>query len=100
MSGPSDTELASLLARVGMAAADFLFRQELPIKGLGVKARFAMGVKSGRVALIGVRVLLPPGFPESKREALLRVVERCAVDSSLREIPEVRIELVPEGRAA
>ncbi|HEV8681435.1 MAG TPA: OsmC family protein [Actinomycetota bacterium] len=92
--------VASLVARVGMAAREFLLQQELPIEGLGLRIQFAMGVESARVAWIELHVLLPAGFPESEREALLRVVEHCTVHQSTREAPEVRIELVSRGRAA
>jgi uncharacterized OsmC-like protein len=102
-SHPPTTELwvASLVACVGLSARAFLLRHELPTEGLTVETKFAMTLRSPpRVAWIDVHLVLPARFPESRRGALLRAVEHCAVHSSIGKATEVRIELVPEGRAA
>jgi len=44
---------------------------------------------------IELRLILPAGFPESRQGALLRAVEHCTAHHSIREAPDVRIELEP-----
>jgi putative redox protein len=94
--GPTPTELfvASLAACVAFYAGRFLRRHGLPTEGLGVETDFAMSVEGhSRVVWVDLQLELPAGFPESRREALLRVVDHCTVHNSIREAPEVRIEI-------
>ena len=102
--GPTPTELfvASLAACVGFYAGRFLRRHELPVEGLGVSADFGMSTSGpARVTTIELRVSVPVALPEARRDALMAVVRHCTVHNSLREVPEVRVELdAPEERAA
>ena len=95
-SAPTPTELfvAGLAACVGFYAERYLRRHELPTSGLGVECSFSIANdRPARVGDIQIRVLLPDGFPEERRKALLAVVEHCTVHNSLRQAPEVAISL-------
>lgn len=101
--GPTPTELfvAGLASCVAFYAERFLRRHGLAPDGLGVRCRFAMADgHPARVAEVELTLDLPPRFPESRREALHRVVERCTVHNSLRTPPDVRISLVAHPGAA
>ena len=101
--GPTPTELfvAGLAACVGFYAERFLYRHALPTEGLAVECDFAFAEDGpARVASAALRVTLPAGFPESKRERLARVVEHCTVHNSIRHAPSIRIELEAAADAA
>src|SRR6266496_1984223 len=80
--GPTPTELfaASLAACVGFYAGRFLRRHGLAVEGL---------------RLDGLPVLA-----DRQRAALLAVVEHCTVHNSIRQAPEVQLELAAPQLAA
>ncbi|MBI4261154.1 MAG: OsmC family protein [Actinobacteria bacterium] len=101
--GPTPTELfvASLAACVGFYAERFLRRHDLATEGLRVDADFRMSEdRPSRVSSIEMRVRLPEGFPEARREALSRVVERCTVHNSIVRTPDVSVALEESRRVA
>lgn len=94
--GPTPTELfvAGLASCIGFFAERFLRRHSLPTDGLRVDCSYALGTDHPtRLTSIDLLVTLPDGFPEARREALGRVVERCTLHNSLRHPPEVLIAL-------
>jgi putative redox protein len=93
--GPTPTELfvASVGACIGVFAERFMARHDLDATGLRVDCRFALAEHAARIARIDVRLALPHGFPPGRREGLMAVVERCTVQNTLRQPPQVRIEL-------
>lgn len=99
--GPTPTELfvAGLAACVGHYAGRFLRRHELPTEGLAVHCDFRMSeVPPSRVTEIEIKVDLPEVFPEARRRALQRVVERCTVHNSMVQTPDVSISLSTAGQ--
>lgn len=94
--GPTPTELfvAGLASCVAFYVGRFLRRHGLPTEGLAVDCGFAFAEdRPARVGRVEVAVRLPEGFPEERRAALRAVVEHCTVHNSLRQPPEVAIEL-------
>ncbi|HWL35544.1 MAG TPA: OsmC family protein [Frankiaceae bacterium] len=94
--GPTPTELfaASLASCVAFYAGRFLRRHDVAPDGLGVRCAFRMAEgHPARVAGIDLTVDVPEAFPAERAEALRRVVERCTVQNTLREPPDVRLEI-------
>ena len=73
-------------------------RHDLDAEGLRIDCGFEMAERPARISRMNVRVALPPGFPEARRTALRAVVEGCTVQNSMRQPPEVRIELEQPAR--
>ncbi|MFI6560185.1 OsmC family protein [Streptomyces sp. NPDC050534] len=95
---PTPTELfaASLATCVAFYAGRYLHRHGLPQTGLRVRTEFTMATdRPARVATVRLVVVPPPGLPEQRRAALLAVVSRCTVHNTLRQPPEIDIELEP-----
>lgn len=93
---PTPTELfvAGLASCVGFYAGRYLRRHGLPEEGLGVDCSFEFADdRPARVGRIEIRLHLPEGFPDDKRNALQAVVEHCTVHNSLRQAPAVEISL-------
>jgi uncharacterized OsmC-like protein len=95
--GPTPTELfmAGLAGCVGFFAERYLRRHGLPGEGLKVECRFGMSEdRPSRVDAVEIRVFLPKGFPEERREPLLRVISKCTVHNTMERPPPLEIELV------
>jgi uncharacterized OsmC-like protein len=95
---PTPVELfaASLATCVAFYAGSYLHRHGLGRTGLRVRTEFTMAAdRPARVDTIRVTVLPPAGLPEQRRAALLAVVSHCTVHNSLRQPPEIDIQLEP-----
>ena len=92
---PTPTELlvAALASCVAFYAGRYLDRHGLDRDGLRVAAEFTMSTgKPARVAAIRLR-LTAPGLPAERRAGLLAVASHCTVHNTLRQEPDVAIDL-------
>ncbi len=94
--GPTPTELfvASLAACGAFYARRFLARHGLADGALTVTADFAMADDHSRVASITLRVETPDEVPPGLRGPLERAVHGCTVHRSIRQAPEVSLEVI------
>ncbi len=92
---PTPTELfvASLASCVAFYARRYLKRHRLPTAGLAVSVSYAMGSKPARVAEVDLRIDLPEGIPENRRDALLGFASHCTVHNSITHAPDITISL-------
>ncbi|WP_372404473.1 OsmC family protein [Streptomyces luteireticuli] len=91
---PVDLFVASLAACIAFYAGRYLTRHGMPRDGLRVDAEFDMATdRPARVARVRVRLAVPPGLTEDQERALLAVVDHCTVHNSLRQPPDVHMEL-------
>lgn len=93
---PTPTELwvMGLAGCVAFYAGRFLDRHGIDRRGLAVTCDFEMATdRPARVASIDLRVALPDGFPEDKRDRLLAVVDHCTVHNSMTLPPTLAIAL-------
>jgi putative redox protein len=97
--GPTPTELfvASLAGCVAFYARRYLARHALPEQGLQVLTEYAMTSRPARVERIRIRLVLPPGVPDERREALLAVASHCTVHNSLTSPPTVSVDAAPSS---
>ena len=85
---------ASLAACVAHYAASYLVRHGLSIEGLVVEGDFAMADdRPARVISMSVRITPPPGLPSSRKAGLLAVASHCTLHNTLRQPPDIAIEL-------
>ncbi|UIX34151.1 OsmC family protein [Streptomyces sp. GQFP] len=94
--GPTPVEffVASLASCVAYYAGRFLQRHHLAYERLRVKADFTMADdRPARVAAVRMRVLLPVELNPDQQQALRAVVGHCTVHNTLRQPPEVTVEL-------
>jgi putative redox protein len=101
--GPTPTELfvSGLASCVAFYAERFLRRHDLPVAGLHLTARAQMSEdRPARVASVNLQVHVPDVLPANRRDALHAVIEHCTVHNSLRQPPEVTIELEVAREAA
>ena len=94
--GPTPTELfvASLASCVAFYAGRYLTRHGCDRTGLEVAASFDLAAdRPARVSGVRISVKVPTDLPEQRWPALTAVIEHCTVHNTLRNPPEVSIEL-------
>ncbi len=101
--GPTPTELfaASLAACVAFYAGRFLRRHHLAAERLQVQCEATMASRRpARVEAVSLRLDGLPTLADRQRAALLAVVEHCTVHNSIRQAPQVQVELARAQPAA
>ncbi len=101
--GPTPTELflAGLASCVGFYAARYLRRHQLAADALQVDCDATMSQQPpARVAAVRLRLTGLPPMTHQQRKVLLTVADHCTVHTSLRQPPNVRIELEAPQPAA
>jgi putative redox protein len=91
---PAELLIGSLASCVAFYAGRYLVRHGLDRSGLTVTADYAMADdRLARVRAVRLRISLPGGVPAQRRDAMLAVASHCTVHNTLRQEPDVSIEL-------
>jgi putative redox protein len=91
---PTELLVAALASCVAFYSGRYLVRHGLDREGLAVTAEFTMAAgRPARVGGIRLRVRVPVPIPAERRAALLAVASHCTVHNTLRQEPDVAIEL-------
>jgi putative redox protein len=91
---PTELLVASLASCVAFYTGRYLLRHGLERTGLAVTAEFAMAAdRPARVGKVRLRITVPGGVPPQRTDALLAVASHCTVHNTLRQQPDVSIEL-------
>jgi uncharacterized OsmC-like protein len=101
--GPTPTELfvGALVSCVAFYGGRFLARHGIDPDGFLVEGDFGFAAdRPARVERIAVEVTAPFALSPDRLGAFRAVVEHCTVHNSMRETPDVRIDVVEAERAA
>jgi putative redox protein len=91
---PTELFVASLSSCVAFYAGRYLARHGLNRNGLHVTANFAAATdRPARVAKVKLTIRIPGDIPPSREAALLAVASHCTVHNTLRQLPDIAIEL-------
>jgi uncharacterized OsmC-like protein len=97
---PTELLVASLASCVAFYAGRYLLRHGLDRAGLAVTAEFDTAAdRPARVGAVRLRITVPGGVPAQRTDALLAVASHCTVHNTLRQQPDVSIELAGAVRA-
>ncbi|HEX6343272.1 OsmC family protein [Umezawaea sp.] len=94
--GPSPVELfvASMAACTAYYAGRYLDRHHVHREGLRVSADYRMAAdRPARVERVRLDVRVPDGTPANLRQGLHAVVSHCTVHNTLRQRPEIHIDI-------
>lgn len=91
---PTEMFVASLAACAAFFGRRFLVRHGLPDGGLSVTSDYDWGPDYKFVERIKIRLELPQPISPELEAGLMRAVERCTVDASIRAQPEIVREIV------
>jgi putative redox protein len=91
---PVELFVAALCACAAFYAGRYLDRHGIDRDGLQVTAEFAMATdRPARVRGVTLKIWVPGGIPPTSHAALVAVVSHCTVHNTLRQAPDVAIEL-------
>ncbi|MCX6070595.1 MAG: OsmC family protein [Chloroflexi bacterium] len=93
--GSAPTPFALFLASFGTCAGvyvlGFLRKRSLPTDGVKLIERAHRDPATGMTDQVEIEILLPAGFPEKYREAIVRAAEQCAVKKHLEKPPAILV---------
>lgn len=91
---PFDYFLASIATCAGIYVLGFCRERDIPTEGLSLRqhAEFSDAEKGKRrLAKVSLEILLPPGFPEKYRNAVVKTAELCAVKKAILDPPDFEV---------
>jgi ribosomal protein S12 methylthiotransferase accessory factor len=83
--------LSSIATCAGIYVLSFCRSRGLPTEGLSLKQTVDFHPATGRLQKVGLDILVPRGFPEKYRNALVRAADMCAVKKALQDPPEFEV---------
>jgi uncharacterized OsmC-like protein len=90
---PAEIFIASLGNCIGVYAARFCKRHNLPIEGMKVLLDWTYAKDPVRIGSIKAELHYPHDIPEAEKKGLLRMAEACFVHETILHKPEVTVEL-------
>jgi uncharacterized OsmC-like protein len=90
---PAELLMASLGACIGMMVQAYCSKHALPSEGIVVNAVSTLASDPTRIESIVVDITLPEGFPENRREAVIRAAKTCPIHNTLESCPEIDIDI-------
>ena len=94
---PFDLFLASIATCAGIYVLGFCQARSLPTHGLSVRQSVGYDAESHLPRHVKLEVVLPPGFPEKYRSAIVRAAENCKVKKTIAAQPTFEVVASPEG---
>lgn len=91
---PFELFLASIGTCAGFYALRFCQEREIPTDGMSVSMAWERNPETKLIANIRIQMLLPPGFPEKYRAAIVRAADQCAVKKHLADAPTIEVVTV------
>lgn len=91
---PFQTFLASLGTCAGIYVAGFCQKRGVPTDGIRLVQRNRFDAETGVLSGVDFEIVVPAGFPERYRDALVRVVDQCAVKKAIEAQPAFRAKTV------
>jgi len=90
---PTELLVASLATCVAFYARRYLRRHDLPTDGLAVEVDWELVKNPARLGPVAIRLTVPTGVPEERRQPLLTMASHCTVHNTLVQAPEIDISL-------
>ena len=94
---PFSLFLASLVSCAGIYVIYFCEKRSIRTDDIKVIQRDERDPQTHRVTRITIEIVLPSGFPEKYRKALLHTVDLCAVKKTMLDPPEFDVRTVTAG---
>jgi putative redox protein len=91
-SSPFDLFLVSLATCAGYYVLAFCRERSIPTDGLSLRMSTNRDPKTKRIDRIAIEILLPAGFPEKYKTAVVRAADSCTVKVYLFQPPAFTIE--------
>jgi ribosomal protein S12 methylthiotransferase accessory factor len=89
---PFDLFLASLATCAGYFVVAFCRERKLSVEGLSLRMTWTRNPETKLIGRVLVEILLPDGFPEKYRAAVVKAASQCTVKAHLADPPEIAVE--------
>lgn len=86
---PFQLFLASLATCAGIYVLRFCQARGIPTEGLELVQHDTFDPKTHLLVRVEIEIVLPPGFPEKYRDAVIAAAEYCKVKQTLASPPEI-----------
>ena len=84
---------ASLASCAAYYATTFLKRHVTDLKGLTIEGTWQYAEDPHRIGAMQLRIVSPSSLTKSEKDGLLRAVDHCTVENTLKHVPRVTIEV-------
>jgi ribosomal protein S12 methylthiotransferase accessory factor len=91
---PFDLFLASIATCAGIYVKGYCDARSIATDGLALAMHVEREPGKARVARIVLEITLPPGFPDTHREAVIRAADLCAVKKHILNPPAFEVRTV------
>jgi putative redox protein len=91
---PFDLFLASIATCAGIYVKSYCDARKIATHGLGLTMHIEREPGKARVVRLAIEIKLPPGFPETHRDAVVRAADLCAVKKHMLSPPAFEIRTV------
>jgi ribosomal protein S12 methylthiotransferase accessory factor len=88
---PFDLFLASIATCAGIYVLGFCQARGLPTEGVSLRQRVDIDGATTLPSRIRLELVLPPGFPEKYRAAIVRAAEGCKVKKTIAAAPLIEV---------
>lgn len=89
---PFELFLASLATCSGIYVKQFCANREIETKDIRIFQRHTFDPETHMITHIEIEVVLPKDFPEKYRDAIVKVVDKCAVKRHITNAPEFSVK--------
>ena len=91
---PFDLFLASLATCAGYYVLAFCRERGIPTENASLVMRTSKDPETKRIVKISLEILLPPGFPEKYKNAVIKAADSCAVRVHIQNPPAFETEVI------
>ncbi len=88
---PFDLFMAAIGTCAGIYVLSFCQERAIPTEGIRLIQRTERDREKRMISKIDIEILLPKGFPEKYRAAVIRSAELCAVTKHLHDPPAIEV---------
>jgi ribosomal protein S12 methylthiotransferase accessory factor len=89
---PFDLFLASLATCAGYFVLVFCRERKIPTDGMALAMRTEKNPETKMISRISIEILLPPGFPEKYKTAVIKAADQCTVKRHIVQPPAFEVE--------
>jgi len=93
---PVDLLAGSLGTCIAFCIARWCREAQIACDGFEVKVDYVNDGDDHCVPVLRVEVSMPAGFPEERKQPLLKVAKTCTVHNTLCRLPEITVTVAPE----
>jgi putative redox protein len=90
---PLDLFYISIGSCTGYYVLAFCQKRDIPTENIRLELETEKDRQTGNASHIGIRITLPPDFPQQYHEALIKAAGNCKVKKHLENPPKIKITL-------